>query len=128
MSLRPVLVASVVAATCVGVFGQIVAFTPCYKNFLRSCGALHANTARVCVSGTTATPCGDIILIDQSVGDVMAASGNGRDRINTSCGTVTVQIAFFRCDGSACNSLGAFAQRTCTSRCIEGSTCSGQTA
>lgn len=55
------------AASMAVVLPVLAVLNPCYVGFNRSCGALHVDTSRVCRSGATAAPCGDVILIDANV-------------------------------------------------------------
>lgn len=93
----------------------------CYDNYQRSCGALHANPGRVCVSGTVRRPCGDVVVMDAMVNDVRA--GNERQGpIDTSCGDVNAHVHVFACLNGVCKSQGVN-QLRCEGRCTEGPRC-----
>lgn len=90
-----------------------------YENYQRSCGALHANTGRVCGTGANAVPCGDIIVLDTNVNDVRSGT-TAIGPIDFPCGSpASVQIHFWACVGGACQNQG-IAKRTCQGRCARG--------
>lgn len=111
-------------------FGDAPAQNPCYQDYGRSCGAMHSMPGRICYSGTNAVPCGDIILIDDSVSDVkIAQSGQqGRQGVSLSCGTASVLVHKFACgtgsQSGICRDQGA-KNLTCQGRCASGAQCTG---
>jgi hypothetical protein len=118
------------AMLCVIIIGQRAfadASNPCYANITRSCGALNADTGRVCHTGNNSVPCGDIIVQDGQVNDVRLADQgeSGKHQpVDTPCGSVAVQIDKYSCNGGTCNHNG-ITQFTCQGRCATGSNCTG---
>ncbi len=91
--------------------------TPCYKDFTKSCGKLHATENRTCGVGDNRTPCGDVITTDNLVKDIRAAATNesGRRKIRFD-DPVTVWIDFWYCDTAQQCKFSGNDNRTCQGR------------
>jgi len=131
VALTSIIVASLASPGMSGAdYGDAPPSNPCYVGFTVSCGDVHANGSRVCTSGANSVLCGDIIVFDQSVSDVMlAANGQaGQTGISMPCGTVTVWVHKFSCgtggDSGVCHNHGV-KQLTCQGRCPTGPNCTG---
>lgn len=127
---RQVRVAFLLSLFCISTY----AFGACFVEFERSCGALWTNSTRVCVGIGGAQPCGDVIVTDQDVTDVIAAPPGiaGRKGFSTNlqiCGSVTSMIQFMKCDDlHRCVFDGSPVEKVCNNRCIIGDACVGASA
>jgi len=110
---------------------SVSASVACYVKIERSCGALHANTTRVCTVGANAVPCGDVIL-DPAVmiADIRGANVGeaGRVGIDDTTPAVSVRIHYFKCrqanNQGRCDDQGV-STKTCQGRAPKGETCVG---
>lgn len=109
---KKLIIASVFGLSAAAVYAQTA--LPCWRWAFRSCGALLANTDRVCDFGGMNLLCGDVVTQDNEVSTIKASSSGSSDFVNGA--VVNVMIQRRMCDETTqtCVTLGPPEANQCT--------------